>query len=233
MSLYQVIAFSVASLVLLAFPGPTNIIVVSRSLSHGTQATFALLTGIGLGDLVTMTASLLGLGALLAASAHIFSILKILGAAYLIYLGVKMWREAPNHLDTVPENISADRRKTFVAAFTVTALNPKSIVFFMAFVPQFLNPAHDIHMQMAIFIGIFVATSVAVSGAYAIAASILRTKINISSIKYHADRTGGGSFSRCWCSRDRLRSLVSYDRCSVTNGRIGIENIVRTQAGPT
>lgn len=192
MSLYQIIAFSAASLALLAIPGPTNIVVISRSLSHGSKATLALLAGIGLGDLLTMTTSLLGLGALLAASAQIFSILKILGAAYLIYLGTKMWREAPNHLKTAPQDISGDRQKTFMTAFTVTALNPKSIVFFMAFVPQFLNPAHDVHTQMAIFIAIFVITSIAVSGAYAIAASILRARIKISSMKYHADRTGGG-----------------------------------------
>lgn len=192
MSFFQLLAFAVASLVLLAIPGPTIILVVSKSLSHGTKHTLALLAGIGLGDFVTMTASLLGLGAILATSALIFGFLKIAGAAYLIYLGIRMWRDAPRYLQTFRDTETSNDRKTFLTAFTVTALNPKSIVFFIAFVPQFIVAGYDVHRQMVAFIAIFVAISLSVSAAYAILAALLRAKIKIASMQYYANRTGGG-----------------------------------------
>ena len=92
MSFEQWLAFAAASAVLLAIPGPTILLVISYALGHGKKAAGATVGGVALGDFTAMTASMLGLGALLAASATLFTALKWIGAAYLIYLGVKLWR---------------------------------------------------------------------------------------------------------------------------------------------
>src|SRR5690606_21870981 len=92
MSFEQWLAFAAASAVVVAIPGPTILLVVSYALGHGRKMAGATVAGVTLGDFTAMTASMLGLGALLAASATLFTLLKWVGAAYLIYLGIKLWR---------------------------------------------------------------------------------------------------------------------------------------------
>lgn len=86
------LAFVAASAIMLAIPGPTILLVISYALGHGRNASSATVAGVALGDFTAMTASMLGLGALLATSAALFTVLKWIGAAYLIYLGIKLWR---------------------------------------------------------------------------------------------------------------------------------------------
>ncbi|WP_281262046.1 LysE family translocator [Azospirillum thermophilum] len=86
------LAFAAASAVMLAIPGPTVLLVVSYALGHGRRSAMATVAGVALGDFTAMTASMLGLGMLLATSAALFTLLKWLGAAYLVYLGLKLWR---------------------------------------------------------------------------------------------------------------------------------------------
>ena len=100
MSIELWIAFTLASVVLLAIPGPTVMLVISYALGRGKTSGWATVPGVTLGDFTAMTASLLGAGAVLAASATLFTVLKLLGAAYLIWLGVNLWRAKP-HLDEV------------------------------------------------------------------------------------------------------------------------------------
>ena len=133
------LAFVAASAVLLAIPGPTVVLIISYALGHGRRAASSTVAGVALGDFTAMTASLLGLGALLAASATLFMVLKWAGAAYLIYLGVKLWR-APVAEQVADVVVPVERHgRIFLHAYAVTALNPKSIVFFIAFLPQFLD----------------------------------------------------------------------------------------------
>lgn len=89
------LTFVAATLALLFIPGPTVLLVLSYALSQGKRIAVASATGVALGDLVAMTASLLGLGALVLASATLFTVLKWIGAAYLVYLGIKLLRSAP------------------------------------------------------------------------------------------------------------------------------------------
>ncbi len=92
MSLEAWFAFAAASAIMLAIPGPTILLVVSYALGHGRKTALATVTGVALGDFTAMTASLFGLGAVLAASATLFTVLKWVGGAYLIWLGIKLWR---------------------------------------------------------------------------------------------------------------------------------------------
>ena len=94
-------AFTAASAVLLIIPGPTVLLVVSYALGQGWRTVLPMTVGVALGDFTAMTLSMLGLGALLAASATLFTILKWVGAAYLVYLGIRLWR-AGGTLDAAP-----------------------------------------------------------------------------------------------------------------------------------
>ncbi|MFC4272850.1 LysE family transporter [Sneathiella chungangensis] len=143
------ISFFIASAALLAVPGPTVMIVISYALGQGRSTAWATVPGVALGDFTAMTASLLGAGAVLAASATLFTVLKIAGAVYLVWLGIKLWR-ADGGMGTVQTTEKQSRLSIFRTSYIVTALNPKSIVFFVAFVPQFVNVHEPIFVQFAI-----------------------------------------------------------------------------------
>ena len=141
MTIDRWLAFVAATAILLSIPGPTTLLVISHALAHGRSAARATVAGVALGDLTAMTASMLGLGAVLATSAMLFSALKAIGAAYLIFLGVKLWRApvaAPNATDGDSAAPCLDPRRIVFRAYSVTALNPKSILPFVAFLPQFV-----------------------------------------------------------------------------------------------
>ena len=177
MTLATWFAFAAASTVLLLIPGPTVLLVVSYALTQGRKAAIATAGGVALGDFTAMTVSLAGLGALLVASAALFTALKWVGAAYLIYLGVRLWRASPVLPDVAPEPGDRAARGIFGHAFVVTALNPKSIAFFVAFVPQFI--AHDAALlpQLAVMEATFVSFAAVNALAYALAADRLRRSI--------------------------------------------------------
>ncbi|RJE87289.1 LysE family translocator [Paracoccus onubensis] len=194
MAFEQWLAFAAASAVLLAIPGPTILLVISYALGHGKKAAGATVGGVALGDFTAMTASMLGLGALLAASAMLFTILKWVGAAYLIYLGVKLWR-APVPADAANTDAKAVPKerpiRIFLHTYVVTALNPKSIIFFVAFLPQFMNTALPLLPQMIIFETTFLVLAVLNAGFYGLMASMARKSIRKPSVQRTVNRVGG------------------------------------------
>jgi threonine/homoserine/homoserine lactone efflux protein len=184
-------AFAVASAIMLAIPGPTILLVVSYALSHGRRVASAIVAGVALGDFTAMTASMLGIGALLATSAALFTALKWVGAAYLVYLGIKLWR-APVGDGAIPQaEKETNARRIFLHAYVVTALNPKSIIFFVAFLPQFLDPAAPALTQMVVFETTFVILATLNAAAYALLASMARGAIRKPSVQRIVNRTGG------------------------------------------
>jgi len=168
------LAYVLTSAVVLAIPGPTVLLVLSYSIAHGRRATLPVVAGLGLGDAVAITLSLVGLGTILATSALWFTIIKSIGGLYLIYLGLSMIRGArtKSRLEIDPTERSS--RSLFTTAFVVTALNPKSIVFFIALLPQFISPAHPATPQLWILGTTFVAMAVAGGTIYALFASSMR-----------------------------------------------------------
>lgn len=194
MSVAHWLAFAAASAMLLAIPGPTVLMVIAHALGHGRRSAGATVAGVALGDFAAMTASMLGLGALLAASAIIFTVLKWIGAVYLITLGVKLWRAPP--AAALSQRGASDAgeersRRMFLHAFAVTALNPKSIVFFVAFVPQFLDASRALFPQMAILEATFLTLAAANAATYALAASAARRTIGDPRAQRIVNRTGG------------------------------------------
>jgi threonine/homoserine/homoserine lactone efflux protein len=170
------LAFVAVSSVLLVIPGPTILLVVSYALGQGWRAALPMAAGVALGDFTAMTLSMLGIGALLATSATLFTALKLLGAAYLIWLGVKLWR-AGGALDAEPRVGAASGARMVTHAWLVTALNPKSITFFVAFLPQFLNQSADFWTQMLVFEATFLALAFLNALGYGLIASRARSLV--------------------------------------------------------
>jgi len=193
MSIEHWLAFVAASSILLAIPGPTILLVISYALGHGRKVASATVAGVALGDFTAMTASMLGLGALLATSAAVFTVLKWVGAAYLIWLGIKLWR-APIAIEAADGTMSVPAEKPlriFLHTYVVTALNPKSIVFFVAFLPQFLDLSRPLFNQMLIFETTFLVLATLNATLYALMASAARQTIRKPKVQMIVNRTGG------------------------------------------
>ncbi len=131
--------FLLAALIVAAVPGPGIFYVAARTLSGGKRAGFASTFGTALGGLVHVIGGALGVSALILASAELFTVLKFAGALYLVWLGIKTFREAGN-LAQQPV-VTAGTQQVFREGVLVEALNPKTAAFFLAFIPQFVDPA--------------------------------------------------------------------------------------------
>lgn len=173
MSIETWLAFVAASAVLLIIPGPTILLVISYALGRGLRAALPVAVGVALGDFTAMTLSLLGLGALLATSALLFTIFKWAGAAYLVWLGIALWR-AGARLEVQGRKDEAPAFGMLGHAWLVTALNPKSITFFIAFLPQFIDPTVGFCNQMLIFEATFLGLAFANAIGYGLIASRAR-----------------------------------------------------------
>lgn len=197
MSLDLWLAFVLASSILVVIPGPTVMLVLSYALARGRQVAVTTALGVALGDLIAMSASVLGLGALVLTSSTAFIALKWVGAAYLVFLGLKMLKSAPNASDPNASDpareTSVEAKNAFWHAAMVTALNPKSIGFFIAFVPQFVRPEHPIAPQFAVLIATFVVIGAGNALAYALLAGTLRSTLRRPRILTRLTQLGGGT----------------------------------------
>ena len=190
MTLETWLAFSAASIVLLLIPGPTILLVISYALGQGWRVALPMAAGVALGDFTAMTLSMLGIGALLMASATIFTVLKWLGAAYLIWLGVKLFR-AGGSFETKARTEATSPVKMLAHAWLITALNPKSITFFVAFLPQFLDAKAPFLPQMVIFEATFLTLAFLNAFGYALVASKARNLFRSERAIRAFNRTGG------------------------------------------
>ncbi|MGB7923473.1 MAG: LysE family translocator [Pyrinomonadaceae bacterium] len=152
--------FVAASTVLVIIPGPTILTVISYSMAYGPRSYVPLVVAVTLGDSTAIVLSLLGLGALLATSAFWFTVVKLAGGLYLLYLGSKLLRAgiSSGALAELPATVPPRSRwRLFANTYLVTALNPKSIVFFVAFLPQFISPSANVTQQLCVLAFTFVA----------------------------------------------------------------------------
>lgn len=161
------VTFSIAALALFIIPGPAVLYIITRSLAGGRRAGLVSVAGIHMGSLVHIAAAIAGLSALLATSAVAFATVKWAGAAFLVYLGVRTFL---NRGDTVegPTTLEpAPLRAVFRQGFVVNALNPKTAIFFLAFVPQFVDPGRGTASQILILSALFILLGVISDGLYA------------------------------------------------------------------
>jgi threonine/homoserine/homoserine lactone efflux protein len=190
--LHTWIAFVAAAEALLIIPGPTVLLVISYALAQGRRSAWATVPGVAGGDFTAMALSLLGLGAVLAASAELFTVLKLAGAAYLVYLGVRILRApVPETLDeNAPQEHSAWRITAH--AYAVTALNPKSIVFYVAFFPLFLSVDRPLLPQILTFGGTFLVMATINAILYAMMAGQVARFLKTYRARKNLNRAAGG-----------------------------------------
>lgn len=182
---------ALAAVALLLVPGPSVLFVVARSLEHGRRAGLASVAGGAVGNLAHVAAAALGLSAILASSAIAFSVVKYAGAAYLIYLGLQtLLKREPTTVAPVGPARSLPR--IFVQAVTVYTLNPKTALFFLAFLPQFVDPGRGaIALQILVLGGVFVLLALITDGAYALISGSLAGWLRASARARRLQR---------WCS---------------------------------
>ncbi|WP_448567692.1 LysE family translocator [Thalassotalea ganghwensis] len=183
------LSFIAASMILCFTPGPTVFLVMGQALTHGKKSVLPLMAGTLSGDVIAMSFSLLGMGAILATSAWLFSTLKWLGAAYLIFLGVKAFRSKAIIDDK--QTLSVIKGSVFINALIVTALNPKGIIFFMAFFPLFIDANSPVFPQMLVMAISFLTISMASVTFYATFSGLLRSKVRSVSFQNGFNKVSG------------------------------------------
>ena len=172
----MLIFFTLSALALLITPGPAVLYVVTRTLQQGRIAGLMSILGLCLGGLVHVIAAIFGLSALIASSASAFTVIQFAGAAYLLFLGVKALLSS----DTLPQDQVIPVRsylRLFVDGFIVNVFNPKTAIFFLAFLPQFVNRSQpdSVKMQLAVFGFLFIFLALLTDSLYAIMAGSFRS----------------------------------------------------------
>jgi threonine/homoserine/homoserine lactone efflux protein len=163
--------FVLAALLLLLTPGPAVLYIVTRTLEQGRRAGVVSMLGVHAGTLVHVAAAAAGVSAVLAASAAAFAVVKDIGAAYLVYLGVRRILDRRPVLTDEPGGAAPRLRRAFLDGAVVNVLNPKTALFFLAFLPQFVDVARGAVGAQILWLGVlFVALGLVTDGAYALAA---------------------------------------------------------------
>jgi threonine/homoserine/homoserine lactone efflux protein len=193
MNLELWIPFVLAATLICIIPGPTILLVISQAVTHGRRSVVPLVAGVVIGDFVAMTLSLLGLGALMSASAALFNIFKWIGALYLIYLGIKLWKLNPKNNSVQYDETNTSARSLLKSSFIVTALNPKSIAFFVAFLPQFVDPLKPAFSQLTLLGGTFLILATINAALYAIFAGQVGEYMRKSNVRKWFNRCGGSA----------------------------------------
>jgi threonine/homoserine/homoserine lactone efflux protein len=184
--------FSLAALALIVVPGPAVLYIVARSVDQGRQAGVVSALGIAVGGLVHVTAAVVGISALVVSSARAFEVVKYAGAAYLIVLGIR-------RLLTREEAVGDGRdraplRQVFSQGVVVNVLNPKTALFFLAFLPQFVDPeAGSVALQTLLLGTIFVLLALASDSVYGLAAGTLGGALRRSAAYLRVQRYVSGS----------------------------------------
>ncbi|HTJ39815.1 MAG TPA: LysE family translocator [Dactylosporangium sp.] len=173
----RLLAFAAMSFLLIMIPGPSVLFVIGRALAHGRRAALTTVVGNTIGAYLLVVAVALGLGSIVERSVATFTVLKLAGAAYLVYLGVKAWRERDSLLQATIADAGAARGslRTFWEGFTVGVSNPKTIVFFAAVLPQFVDRAQGhAAVQMLVLGLVFNAIAIVSDSAWGVVAATAR-----------------------------------------------------------
>lgn len=185
------LAFALAALVMALVPGPGVMAIVGYAAAAGRRVALASVAGMALGNALAMTLSLLGVGALLAASATAFLVVKWAGALYLLGLGLWMLLRRPAEAAaTGPPPVSA--RAAFVGNVAVGTFHPKTVIFFVAFVPQFIRADADYATQAAVLVATFCTVAAITDTAYALLAARAAGALRSPRARRRSRQAGGG-----------------------------------------
>jgi threonine/homoserine/homoserine lactone efflux protein len=189
--LIRLALFALATFLLTVSPGPGLLYVTARTVSQGRTAGFASMFGIELGEVAWIAAAATGLAAVLATSTAALGVLRWVGAAYLILLGLQRWRSA----ETIPPVDRANVSRIFAQGFVTQIFNPKVAFFFVAFLPEFLDPARAVASQVALLGVVYITIAIAVDATYVLAASALSRRFLTSrATQQRANRVAAGTY---------------------------------------
>jgi homoserine/homoserine lactone efflux protein len=188
------LAFFAAAWAISLSPGPGAVAAMGSGLSHGFVRGYFTTFGLVLGIVTQVIVVGLGLGALISASASAFTVLKWLGVAYLVYLGVQQWRSPVAAIEAPRDGRAGSRRALVLRGWLLNALNPKGTVFMLAVVPQFVNPAEPLLPQYALIAGTLVFTDLVVMAGYTALASQLLSALKSPQHVRWMNRVFGGLF---------------------------------------
>lgn len=166
--------YFLAVAVLVLIPGPVVTLVVANSLSHGSRAGLATVAGASIGNTILLCATAVGLVAFFVLLSEIFDIVRWAGALYLIWLGIKAWRTRDGHDGASAPAMKRSSHAVFLQGFLIAITNPKAIVFYIAFLPQFIDPHLPAGRQLIVMIGTIVAMTLVFDSGYALLAGYVR-----------------------------------------------------------
>jgi len=175
MALHTWLLYLVTAIGLSLTPGPNSLLVLTHGALHGHRKTLFTVSGGALGFMALIALSMLGIGALLQASANALTVLKFIGGAYLVWLGIQLWRAAPIRLQA-DACAQADARGAalFRQGLLTAVFNPKALLFYGAFLPQFIDPERDLLLQFVVMATLFVAIECVVEFLLALLAHRIR-----------------------------------------------------------
>lgn len=195
MTIHLWLSFVLATTVLVLIPGPIVLQCIGDALANRSRQSWSTIAGVGVGDTVGMTLSLMGAGALLRASSAAFTTMKTLGAFYLLYLGVRAILSARSNKERI-EQVAVQRPESALARFTktstITVLNPKSILFFVAFVPQFISPSSSFVPQAGLLLLTFVTLAMLNAWLYMSLAGVLSSRLRHPAAQRKVEYASGG-----------------------------------------
>lgn len=184
------VSFVVATAIMISLPGPSVLLTVAHSISVGWRRAIATVAGATMGVAVQLGIAVIGLASLLQVVAEWFEVLRWLGAAYLVYLGVKQWRSATRVPDA--DAVLPSGSNLFIQGLVVTIPNPKSLIFIAAFLPQFIDPTRPIVEQFVLIIPTFLVITFVVTSIWAFAAGSAGRMLRSPRARRSLARASGG-----------------------------------------
>lgn len=192
MTLQAWLLYLVAAIGLSVTPGPNSLLVLTHGALHGHRRTLYTVAGGALGFLALIALSMLGIGAMLETSAHALIVLKLAGGAYLVWLGVQLWRAPPIRLEADASGTDTRGRTLFRQGLLTAVSNPKALLFYGAFLPQFIDPARQLMPQFVAMATVFVAVEIVVECGLALLAHRVRRMLERAGRTFN--RICGGMF---------------------------------------
>ena len=186
-------AFVIAVITFCIIPGPTALLVIAQAMKNGKGSGVPMAIGVVLGCLTAMILSFVGLGALLVASSTLFLVFKWLGVCYLIYLGIKTFFEKTSELEIDENPVKLSNTRLIISTYCVTTFNPKGIIFFVAFFPQFIDIDANFVTQMLILVPTFVVILGSSILLYSLFAEKVGAKIKSIQARRRMNRMAGSS----------------------------------------
>lgn len=197
MALDLYLAFIAASAVLILMPGPNVALIVANSFAHGPRYALMTVAGTSTAMIVQLGLVIAGMTTMMTEMAHLFTIFKWAGVAYLLFIGIQYWRKPPVDLCADADLQTRRYRDVYAQGFLISLTNPKTLIFYAAFFPQFMNPENPALPQFLLLGATFLAMAIVSDGTYAVLAGRIRPRLQTSNIGRMQNKLTGSLLLLC------------------------------------